>query len=181
MNKPVRQRFAVENRMPAIIWTADEDERLRSLYPRYDQLRAALPHRSLAALKHRACRLGIVRRRHVWTNIEVRRLREAFENHVPDSEFEALFPGLRLSQIKAKARHIRAPHRRAQCVIFGVQALDAIRRRARARGLSYVELDRIARTGKFFQKSRRQAILKQIARAAALLDGEVSIQWYDLE
>lgn len=128
-------------------WTADEDERLRSLYPRYDLMQSVFPHRSLAALKHRARRLGIVHRRHIWTNLEVRRLRDAFENHVPDKELEALFPGLRLSQIKAKAGHIRAPHRRAQRAIFEVQALDAIRHRAKACGLSFAELDRQARTG----------------------------------
>lgn len=162
-------------------WTAEEDERLRSLYPHYDQLRAALPHRSLAALKHRVRCLGIVIRRHVWTNFEIRRLREAFENHVPDKDLERLFPGLRLSQIKAKAGHIKAPHRRAQRAIFKVQALDAIRHRAKARGLSYVELDRKAKTGKFFQKSRRHPILKPIARAAALLSGEVCIEWREFE
>ena len=140
-----------------------------------------LPHRSLAALKHRVRCLGIVHRRHVWTNFEVRRLREAFEKHASDKELEALFPGIRLSQIKAKAGHIRAPHRRAQRAIFEVQALDAIRHRAKARGLSYVELDRLARTGKFFQKSRRQPMLKPIARAAALLGGEVCIEWREFE
>lgn len=34
----------------AVRWTAEEDERLRSLYPHYDQLRAALPHRSLGRM-----------------------------------------------------------------------------------------------------------------------------------
>lgn len=162
-------------------WTAEEDERLRSLYPHYDQLRAALPHRSLAALKRRVRCLGIVIRRHVWTNFEIRRLREAFENHVPDKDLELLFPGLRLSQIKAKAGHIKALHRRAQRVIFEVQALDVIRHRAKAHGLSYVELDRQARTGEFFQKSRRQPMLKPIVRAAALLGGEVCIEWREFE
>lgn len=181
MNKPAGRLFAVEHHTPAMIWTADEDERLRALYPRYDLLRVALPHRSLSALKHRVRRLGIVRQRHIWTNIEVRRLREAFDNHVPDRELEALFPGLRLGQIKAKAGHIQAPHRRAQRAIFEVQALDAIRHRAKARGLSYVELDRQARTGKFYQKSRRQPMLKQIGRAAALLGGEVCIEWQEFE
>lgn len=108
-------------------------------------------------------------------------MRNAFENHVPDKELEALFPGIRLSQIKAKAGHIRAPHRRAQRAIFEVQALDAIRHRAKARGLSYVELDRQAKTGKFYQKSCRQPMLKPIARAATLLGGDVCIEWREFE
>jgi|EndMetStandDraft_2_1072991.scaffolds.fasta_scaffold20472_2 hypothetical protein len=181
MSKPLGALAATDRRGQTASWTADEDERLRSLYPRYDLLQSALPHRSLAALKHRARRLDIVHRRHIWTNLEVRRLREAFENHAPDKELEALFPGIRLSQIKAKAGHIKAPHRRAQRAIFKVQALDAIRHRAKARGLSYVELDRQAKTGKFYQKCRRQPMLRPIARAAALLQGDVHIEWHDLD
>jgi hypothetical protein len=181
VNKPAARLPIIDLSPPALPWTAHEDERLRTLYPRYDLLRVALPHRSLSALKHRVRRLGIVRRRHIWTNLEIRRLHEAFENHVPDRELEALFPGLGLGQIKAKAGHIRAPHRRSPQVIFGVRALDAIRQRARAQGLSNVELDRRARTGKFFQKSRRQPMLKQIARAAVLLGGELCIVWRDFE
>jgi hypothetical protein len=181
VNKSAGRFQAVDDRPPTTFWTSHEDERLRTLYPRYDLLRVALPHRSLSALKHRVRRLGIVRRRHIWTNLEIRRLHEAFENHVSDRELEGLFPSLRLSQIKAKAGHIRAPHRRSQQVIFGVQALDAIRQRAKAEGLSNVELDRRARTGKFFQKSSRKPMLKQIARAVALLGGEVSIVWREFE
>lgn len=181
MNKFLGRVVAIDSHGLAASWTADEDERLRSLYPHYDLLQAALPHRSLSALKHRVRRLGIARSRHVWTNLEVGRLRAAFENHIPDKALESLFPGLRLSQIKAKAGHIRAPHRRAPLAIFEVQALDAIRRRAKALGLSYVALDRQARTGKFFQKSRRQPMLKPIARAAALLQGEVHIEWHYLD
>jgi hypothetical protein len=181
VNKSAARLPTIDRNPPAAIWTAHEDERLRTLYPRYDLLRVALPHCSLSALKHRVRRLGIVRRRHIWTNLEIRRLHEAFENNVPDRELEGLFPGLLLSQIKAKAGHIRASHRRSQQVIFGVQALDSIRQRAREQGLSNVELDRRARTGKFFQKSSRRLMLKSIMRAVALLGGEVSITWREFE
>jgi hypothetical protein len=181
MSKPLGALVAIDHRRTTAVWTFDEDEKVQALYPRYDLLRAALPNRTQSALKQRARHLGVVHRRHVWTNLEVRRLREAFEKHASDRELEALFPGIRLSQIKSKAGHIKAPHRRAQRAVFEVQALDAIRHRAKARGLSYVELDRQARTGKFFQKSRRQPMLKPIARAAALLGGEVCIDWREFE
>ncbi len=160
-------------------WSLEEDKLLRRFYPCYRRLRAALPHRSLAALKHRVRRLGIVNIRHVWTNKEVRRLHEAYQNRVPDKELESLFPGLTLGQIRAKTWHIRAPHRRGR-VLLGVEALDAIRQRTMMRGISLVELDRQAQTGKFFQKSRRQPMLFQISRAADVLGGEVHIEWSDL-
>lgn len=181
MNRPVTRIEAAETPQPGTPWTLWEDTLLRDLYPSYDLLREALPHRSVSALKHRVRHLGIVHCRHVWTNTEIRRLREAFEDHVPDKYLKALFPGLRLGQIKAKAEHIKAPHRRARRVIFGEQALDAIRERAGALGISHVELDRRARTGKFFQKSSRRPMLKPISRAAALLGGEVIIEWREDE
>lgn len=160
-------------------WTPQEDAKLSALYPSYDLLQAALPLRSYWALRNRVQSLNIARRRHVWTNLEIRRLRDAFENQVPDRDLEGLFPGLRLSQIKAKAGHMKAPHRKGERIDFGVPALDAIRERARAMGISYVELDKRARTGKFFQKSTRQPMLKHISRAAKLLGGDVTIEWKD--
>lgn len=162
-------------------WTPSEDAKLRALFPSYDCLQAELPHRSYYALRNRARRLNLVRRRHVWTNVEVSRLRDAFVNQVPDRDLEGMFPGLRLGQIKAKAGHIKAPHRKGRRVDFGVPALDAIREKAKAMGHSYVELDKRARTGKFFQKSNRKPILKHISRAAKLLGGEVMIHWEDEE
>src|SRR3546814_12310565 len=67
-------------------WTEEENDLLRTLYPSYDALLARMPHRSLAALKHRVRVMGIVVRRHVWTNREVRRLFEAYENSATNVE-----------------------------------------------------------------------------------------------
>jgi hypothetical protein len=39
----------------------------------------------------------------------------------------------------------------------------------------------MARTGKFFQKSRRQPMLRQITQATAILGGEVCIEWQEFE
>lgn len=175
--------MSVQGEMPhatkGLPWTAEEDACVCRHYPFYDRLCIALPHRSLAALKHRVRCLSIARRRHVWTSIEVRRLQSAFAGHVPDRDLERLFPGLRLSQIKAKAGHIKAPHRRGRLVLFDVPALDTIRARARSLGMSYVELDRRAQTGRFFQASSQRPALKEICQAAAVLGGEVAIAWND--
>src|SRR3546814_3592500 len=73
-------------------WTEEENDLLRTLYPSYDALLARMPHRSLAALKHRVRVMGIVVRRHVWTNREVRRLFEAYENRATNVELQRLFP-----------------------------------------------------------------------------------------
>src|SRR3546814_1627674 len=84
-------------------WTEEENDLLRTLYPSYDALLARMPHRSLAALKHRVRVMGIVVRRHVWTNREVRRLFAAYENRATNVELQRLFPALRLCQIESKA------------------------------------------------------------------------------
>jgi hypothetical protein len=159
----------------------EEDAILRAAYPSYDVLKAQLPHRTMSALKKRASALDIVTRRHVWTVVEVRRLRQAYEAAATDTELRALFPHLRLTQIKGKAGHIRIGRRDARFVTFGVPALDAIRLRAAKTGLSLIELDRQAGTGRFFQKSCRKPMLKPIVRAAAFLGGEVAIEWDDMD
>lgn len=160
-------------------WTLDEDVLLRTHYPDYGRLQKHLPHRTFSALKHRVRAIGIVNRRHVWTNVEVARLHKAYEAGVPDRELEGLFPGLRLVQIKSKAGHVRAARRKPRPARFDVPALDAIRTRATNMCLSFVELDRRARTGRFFQKSCRRPCLKHIVRAATCLDAEVTIDWGD--
>ncbi|PKP71032.1 MAG: hypothetical protein CVT83_03270 [Alphaproteobacteria bacterium HGW-Alphaproteobacteria-5] len=160
-------------------WTPDEDALLRAHYPDYDRLKKHFPHRTLSALKHRVRVIGIVTRRHIWTNVEVARLHKAYEAGVPDRELEGLFPGLRLVQIKSKAGHVRAVRRKPRPAWFGVPALDAIRARAASMRLSFVELDRRAGTGRFFQKSCRHPCLKHIVRAATFLDGKVTIGWVD--
>ena len=158
-------------------WTLSEDDQVRASYPSYDVLQKNLPHRSLSALKHRARVLGIVRRRHVWTNREVRRLHAAFEANLFGVELLALFPGLTLCQIKSKARHVKAARRRARLVPFGVPALDAIRTQVQDEDMSLVELDRRAKTERFFQKSCRRQNLRCIVRAAGVLGGDVEIEW----
>lgn len=160
-------------------WTEKENDLLRALYPSYDTLLVRLPHRSLAALKHRVRAMGIVVRRHVWTNREVRRLLGAYENGATDVELQRLFPTLRLCQIKSKASHVRAARRKASLVAFDIPALDAIRARSAEMGLPLARLDERAGTGRFFQKSGRRPALKHIVRAATFLGGDVMIEWDD--
>lgn len=158
-------------------WTDEEDRLLRSHYPDYPVLRAHFPHRTLSALKHRIRAIGIAKRRHIWTNHEIVRLRQAYEEGVTDRELAILFPELRLSQVKSKASYIGAMRRKPNPVRFDVPALDAIRVRSVGMGLSFVELDRHARTGRYFQKSCRRPLLRHIVQAAAFLGAEVSIEW----
>src|SRR3546814_19999572 len=97
-------------------WTEEENDLLRTLYPSYDALLARMPHRSLAALKHRVRVLGIVVRRHVWTNREVRRLFEAYENRATHVGMQRLFPALPIVSVASKASTLGAGRRTAPLV-----------------------------------------------------------------
>lgn len=158
-------------------WSSGEDELVQNTYPDYRRMMRALSHRSLAALKNRARHLGVLQSRHVWTNGEVKRLRLAWESNIRGAELMLMFPGLRLSQIKSKAHHIGLRKRESHLVAFADPALSAIRRRAADRSMSLVHLDRLAGTGRFFPKSIRRPNLKHIMRAAAVLGGEVAVEW----
>lgn len=150
---------------------------LREVYPDYRALQRQLPDRTLSAIKHRVRAIDIVFRRHVWTNVEVARLRKSYRGSVTDKELTTLFPGLRLCQIKSKASHIGAERRKPRLALFEDPALDAIRHRSKEIGISFVELDKRAGTGRFFQKSCRRPSLKHIVRAAQALDAQVRIEW----
>ena len=162
-------------------WSEADDAILRQGYPDYIGLSRRLPHRSLAALKHRVRKLGIAQARHVWTNREVARLRQLYAQNTRDRELVSHFPGLRLVQIKSKADHLGLAVRRRTLRRLGVPPLDDLRQAAAKRGWSLVELDRQARTGRYFQSCTRRLKLKAIARAACVLGQTITIRWHDDE
>lgn len=166
---------------PARPWSAEEDQLIRSLYPDYDSLQRRLLYRTRSALKHRARHLGVTAGRHVWTNVEVALLRALYAAGVPDRALGEPFPHLRLGQIRAKAQHLRLARPRRAPVLLGVPPLDAVRQRAAQAGLSLAELDRRARTGRYFQSCRRNLDLRCIWRAAQLLSGEIRVTWDDAD
>jgi hypothetical protein len=133
----------------------------------------------LAALKKHACALDIVDRRHVWTVLEVKRIAHLVANGASRVELVKAFPNLRPSQVRAKVGSLKLPKRPTRLASFDEPALVAVRRRAVEKGLSLRALDRSARTGSYFQNSTRQLRLVHVARATAILGGEIVIRWED--
>jgi hypothetical protein len=158
-------------------WARGEDAVLAAAYPDYDRAHRRLPHRTRAALKHRAAKLDIVRRRHVWTAPAVRRLTTLVAANASNIELARAFPHLRLTQIAAKIGHLGLPKRKIRLAVFDDLLLDGVRQRAVEEGLSLRDLDRLAATGRYFQSSTRRLVLAHVARAIAILDGDVVIQW----
>lgn len=161
-------------------WDEAQDAFVRKSYPDYGVIADRLPHRSLAALKNRAAILGIVRRRHVWKQTEVRKLIRLVAAGVANAELAHAFPEMRQAQIASKIRHLKLPPRRPALATFEDVAINEVRKRAFAENMTLVELDRRAGTGRYFQKSIRRLVLGHVARAAAVLGGKIQLEWEPL-
>lgn len=158
-------------------WSKVEDAIVRDVYPDYALMIRRLPERSLSALKHRASALGVVRRRHVWMQTEVRKLSELVAAGASKAELARAFSYLQPGQVSGKVRHLGLRCRKAPLARFDDPAISAVRKRAAGKGMSLRDLDRLARTGRYFQKSIRRLVLRHVARAALVLGGEVRIEW----
>lgn len=181
MAEAARRRIRRAGRTPRghFLWTAKEDAVVAALYPDYGALRRALRRRTYYALRNRVRHLGIVKRRHVWTANEVRRLRSLYLS-ATTRELMAVFPGMSWRQIAGKARHIGLRGRKPKLKMTGIRIIDTIRTRASARGWSMVDLDSIAGTKKYFQKAgwhTSRSVHGAWLKAIEVLEGSVSIQW----
>jgi len=87
------------------LWTAAEVKHLRRFYPDYRKACAALPNRSLNAIRSKAFRLRITRSRRVWSEDELKRMKAPYRQRQPMHEILALLPGKTKRQIWRKARY----------------------------------------------------------------------------
>ncbi len=164
------------------LWTKEEDAKVLRLYPDYKALRRTLRRRTYHALRARAGKLGITKKRHTWTAAEASRIRRLYPR-ASKAELYAAFPGLRWHQIVGKAKHIKVRRQRKPLSRTGFPIIDTVRDRATVLNYSMVDLDALARTRNYFQKAgwhsgrvNRRAVYKAIEA----LDGEVTIRWKEL-
>ncbi len=176
-----RERMARTDRTPSghWLWTKEEDDIVRTLYPDYKALRRKLRRRTRYALKARAARLGVIRKNHVWQGAEISRVRRLYPRATQE-ELMAALPNLTMEQIRAKASDIGVRRARRKPAATGYPLIDAIRERAFKLNLSMVDLDAIARTKRFYQSGGWRGgnfNRKFVLRAVEALGGEVSVQW----
>ncbi|MBA8879608.1 hypothetical protein FHW16_003327 [Phyllobacterium myrsinacearum] len=74
----------------------------RKLYPNFETIRQALPHRSMAAIKSQCQQMGLTRPDHRWTHKEIERLRVLYPS-TPLSEIAKEFPFATLGMLRAQA------------------------------------------------------------------------------
>jgi hypothetical protein len=158
-------------------WPAAADRIIEALYPDYEEIQRRLTTRSYCAVRNRAQKLGVAARRHVWTNHKVAKLRRLYDQGATHAELASAFPGLTRSQICSKARHIHLRRMRSEPSTLGVRCLDMIRKRAAILGLTLRELDKIAKTKRYFQRTTRRMDWNHIACAAEALGGRIEITW----
>jgi hypothetical protein len=179
-----KEQIARAGRSPTgLLWTKREDEIVRALYPDYDAVLRALKTRTRVAIRTRAMKLGITKRRYPWTAAEIFRLRRLYPKQTA-AELQVSFPGVKPAQIRQMANLRGITKDRRPLPPTGIAVIDAIRRRAFELNLSMIDVDEMARTGIYFQSSRWRYLgvrLVQVCRAIQALDGEISPIWRSLD
>lgn len=165
----------------APLWTEEEVADLRALYPTktYVEMAKLIPGRSWYAIRHKCQKLGLTTKRHVWTGAEIGRLRRVYRDGTAE-DIRAAFPAFskkHIAQIACNHGILRARQPFKQT---GIQAIDRIRERAFELGYSMPDIDKLARSRKYFQQGTWHAghiDYRAIARAINALDGVVSADW----
>jgi hypothetical protein len=178
-----RARIQFEGRTPSghPIWTHEEDEIVRSLYPNYVAMRHRLRRRSMQALQSRAMILKLTRPQSLWTANEVTKLRRRWKLALR-SELEAEFPRHSWSSIQNKGKTFGFRRRPWVPKSTGNPLIDRIRSRACDLKLSMSDLDEFCNGGRAYFKKTSRGIGKPrsniLMRAIEMLDGHIEIVWH---
>ena len=145
----IRARSATRRR-----WEPWEVSILRNSYPDVSKIAAQLPGRTPSAIKGKAAYIGISRASSLkWSDAEIIRLRKVYPTGTRD-EVEAAFPGRTYNAVAAKAlrRNIRRAKRNNAPT--GNRLLDQVFKEAAKLNLSRSDMDFVARSGRYFQRSK---------------------------
>lgn len=156
------------------VWTSPEIETLRRQYPDYQAMAAALPHRTLSAIKTKTVRLKIARTRRVWAHSEFSSIKPPYAHGVRMAAILPAVPGKSAPQVysKAASKKVRRPRRRPKLVGFAI--VDAIRQRAFDLRLSMTDLDLMLGSKTYFRRPRSEN-WRLLHRAIVLLGGKVHV------
>lgn len=164
------------------IWHPDEDATVRNLYPDYAALQKALPHRTQTSLVSRVGALGIARPRHTWKVNEASRLEKLYPVASREDLLNA-FPGLTLKNLECRARTMKLSRPKRVPARSHLPIINEIVDRAKALNLSPHDVDKIARTGDYFDsrcwRKRKSINAKAVFRAVAALGGRLVVRWED--
>lgn len=160
------------------VWADKEVETLRRLYPNIAALLRALPDRSLAAIKRKAGKLGLLPSRLVWTLEEKSLLPKPYKEGLAMNELLALLPGKTKKQIWAKASKMKIRRPRRPLRHTGLPLVDAIRQRAFEEGYFMTDLDSWVGY-KYYFVSPKYINWRAIDTALSILGGKLVARWHE--
>lgn len=174
----IRRHIALTGRTIAgdPVWTIEEFDVLRRLYPDRQAIASALTRRTKIAIHHKARSLGLVTPRRFWSEQEVKLLRTLYRMSVATAELVSLFPGRTKQQIWRKADRLRIQRPRRPLRMTGLPLVDSIRQLAFAQGHSMTEMD-VWTGAKGYFRSPRYCNWRVLTRAVKVLDCEPTVSW----
>jgi hypothetical protein len=161
------------------LWTSDEDEVVRSLFPDYRAMHEALPHRSYSGFRYKAKLLKLVKPRPQFTAKELSIVRRVYPNGT-QKELLALLPGRAWPAIRKFAAHNGIYRERVPFRPTGVAVLDQIRSRCRELNYTMPDLDKLVKSKKYFSDAKwlsGHIHLRAIGRAVRVLFGDLKADW----
>jgi hypothetical protein len=162
------------------LWDDAERQVIRDCHGDYKAMRKRLKHRTYHAIRSQCYQMGLQKPKHVWSAAEVAKLRKMYPKGSVE-EISAAFPHSTWVNICARARyHGFRRESRLTYKLTGIAALDKVRRRCREIRWTMRDLDKAARTGRYFQKSGwvgKRINHRALGRAIEALDGVIQAQW----
>jgi hypothetical protein len=159
------------------LWIDAEIRLLRRFYPDYERACAALPGRSLSAVKSKAFRMGITRPLRIWSDEDLKHLKGPYRQGMPVHEIRAFLPSKTAKQIWRRAAHSGWHRPRKPPKVTGLKPDDDVKARAFAYQLTVRDLAYFSDTGGYFLRRPSRTNWKKISKAVAVLEGSLSIVW----
>lgn len=162
-------------------WTDSERAIVRRLFPDYDAMVRAMPHRTRIAVAAyaRGMHLTPTRVCRVWKVSEIKQLVEARKARASTAKLLRMFPGLTIYQIRSKSYDVGLRVKPRLKVDDSHPAIISIRKRTEKLGMTLTNLDRQCDSGNYFVRVRERAFAKYVIRAIDVLGGQLSIEWDD--
>lgn len=161
------------------LWTPGELATVQALHPDLARISKTLGRRSYYAVRDKAQEIGLARRKHVWTQVEISMLRRLYPG-ASRSELRATFPNFTREHLTHTANYHGIYRGRPALRKTGFTLLDEVRRRAFELGYTMMDLDLIAHTGRYFRNGnwrRGKKMEINVGRAVQAMGGHFYAEW----
>jgi hypothetical protein len=166
------------------LWDDAERQVIRDCRGDYKAMGKRLKHRTRAAIRTQCVKMGLSKSIHVWSAADVAKLRRMYPK-ASIEEICAAFPHSTWVNIRqVAAYHGARRESRLSYKLTGIQALDDVRRRCREIRWTMADLDKAARTGRYFRRAGwigKRINHRALGRAIEALDGVIQAQWNEEE